>query len=93
MSEPSDHRISDRGHHRWHTGNDQRMACSSAPLTYLSNHSSHRAQSSLVSEFRRTQEEHRRRLDEMVERERRSLFVVAGIGLVVVVCLLIMLTK
>jgi hypothetical protein len=52
-----------------------------------------RAQNSLITEFRRGQDEQRKRLEDLVDRQRRTTLVVAGIGIVVVVGLIIVLTR
>jgi hypothetical protein len=53
--------------------------------------SSQRAQNTLLAEFRRAQDEHGRRLQDLVERERKSTIVVAALGFLVVVCLVLVL--
>jgi chromosome segregation ATPase len=52
-----------------------------------------RGQNSLITEFRRGQEEQRQRLETLVERQRRTMWVVAALGAVVVICLLIVLNR
>jgi hypothetical protein len=52
-----------------------------------------RANNSLVTEFRRGQDEQRQRLEELVERQRKVLWVVAGLCAVVAVVLVIALSK
>ena len=52
-----------------------------------------RTQAGLVAEFRRGQEVQRERLEALVERQRRSFYVVAGLGVLVVVCLVIVLMR
>ena len=54
---------------------------------------SQRASNSLITEFRRGQDDQRLRLEELVDRQRRTIWVVAGLGILVVVCLLIVLTR
>jgi len=54
---------------------------------------SQRAQNSLITEFRRGQDDQRQRLEELVERQRRTLYIVAGIGVAVVISLLILLSR
>lgn len=52
-----------------------------------------RAQSSLITEFRRGQDEQRMRLEELVERQRKTIVIVAAIGAFVVIGLFIVLTR
>lgn len=52
-----------------------------------------RGQNSLITEFRRGQDDQRHRLETLVDRQRQMLWIVAGLGVVVVVCLLIVLTR
>lgn len=52
-----------------------------------------RAQTSLITEFRRGQEEARQRLEEIVERQRKAVMTVAIIGGAVVVVLFIVLAR
>jgi GTP cyclohydrolase I len=52
-----------------------------------------RAQSSLITEFRRGQDEQRLRLEELVERQRKTIVIVAAIGAFVVIGLFIVLTR
>ena len=54
---------------------------------------SQRAQNTLLAEFRRAQDEHRRRLEQMVDRERRTFYTVAILGVAVVVCLLVVIAR
>jgi len=52
-----------------------------------------RAQNTMLAEFRRAQDEHRRRLEELVDRERKTILVVSGLALLVVVCLVLILVN
>ena len=52
-----------------------------------------RANQTLVFEFRRAQDEHRRRLEELADRERKTGLWVAALGVVVVVCLVVILFR
>jgi len=52
-----------------------------------------RAQNGLITEFRRGQDEQRHRLEELVDRQRKTILIVAGLGIVVVVALVIVLTR
>jgi methyl-accepting chemotaxis protein len=52
-----------------------------------------RAQNTLLAEFRRAQDEHGRRLEDLVERERKMSLIVGGLGFLVVVCLVFILVK
>lgn len=53
--------------------------------------SSQRAQNTMLAEFRRSQDEHGRRLQDLVERERKSTIIVGALGFLVVVCLVLVL--
>ena len=55
--------------------------------------STQRAQNSLLAEFRRAQDAHRQRLEEVVERERKTMIIVSVFGVLVVVCLLTFLMR
>src|SRR6185295_15527658 len=50
---------------------------------------SQRSQNSLITEFRRGQDEQRQRMEDLVDRQRRTTMVVAGVAVVVVIGLLI----
>ncbi len=52
-----------------------------------------RAQSSLITEFRRGQDEHRQRFEELVERQRKTILIVAAIGAFVVIGIVIVLAR
>lgn len=52
-----------------------------------------RAQSSLITEFRRGQDEQRLRLEQLVERQRKTIVIVAAIGAFVIIGLFIVLTR
>ncbi|MCI0658959.1 MAG: hypothetical protein L0170_18050 [Acidobacteria bacterium] len=54
---------------------------------------SQRAQNTLLAEFRRGQDEYRRRLEELVDRERKMYLVMAGIGLALVASLIVLIVK
>jgi methyl-accepting chemotaxis protein len=54
---------------------------------------SQRAQNSLITEFRRGQDEQRQRLEDLVERQRRTTLVVIGVAVVMIVGLIIVLTR
>ncbi len=52
-----------------------------------------RAQGSLVTEFRRGQDEQRQQLEALVERQRKTILVVAAIGALVVIVLFVVIAK
>ncbi|MBL8840276.1 MAG: hypothetical protein JNL90_01975 [Planctomycetes bacterium] len=52
-----------------------------------------RTQNSLITEFRRGQDEHRQRFEELVERQRKTILIVAAIGAFVVIALFIVLAR
>jgi hypothetical protein len=52
-----------------------------------------RTQNSLITEFRRGQDEQRQRLEELVERQRKTITVVAVIGAFVVIALFVVLAR
>lgn len=52
-----------------------------------------RTQNSLITEFRRGQDEHRQRFEELVERQRKTILIVAAIGAFVVIGLFIVLAR
>lgn len=52
-----------------------------------------RAQNTLLAEFRRAQDEHRRRLEDLVDRERRVYYTVSVLGVAVVVSMIIVIVK
>jgi len=54
---------------------------------------SQRTQNSLITEFRRGQDEQRQRFEELVDRQRRTTLIVGGMLLVVVVGLILVLTR
>jgi hypothetical protein len=54
---------------------------------------SQRAHNSLITEFRRGQDDQRERLEALVDRQRRTIWVVAGLGVVVVICLIVVLSR
>ena len=54
---------------------------------------SQRAQNSLITEFRRGQDEQRIRLEDLVERQRKMTFVVFGVAVLLVIGLIVVLTR
>jgi hypothetical protein len=52
-----------------------------------------RAQNSLITEFRRGQDQQQQHLIEMVDRQRKTIYAVAVLGVFVIVCLLIVLMR
>ena len=52
-----------------------------------------RSQNSLITEFRRGQDEHRQRFEELVERQRKTILIVAAIGAFVVIALFVVLAR
>jgi methyl-accepting chemotaxis protein len=54
---------------------------------------SQRAQNSLITEFRRGQDEQRLRLEDLVERQRKMTLVVFGVAVVLVIGLIVVLTR
>lgn len=54
---------------------------------------SQRAQNSLITEFRRGQDEQRLRLEDLVERQRKMTLIVFGVAVVLVLGLIIVLTR
>jgi methyl-accepting chemotaxis protein len=54
---------------------------------------SQRAQNSLITEFRRGQDEQRLRLEDLVERQRKMTLIVFGVAVVLVLGLVIVLTR
>ena len=54
---------------------------------------SQRTHNSLITEFRRGQDEQRQKLEALVDRQRKTVWVVAALGAIVVLALIVVLTR